>query len=50
VKEKFHNWKDFDDYKELFNLLPVPKLQKLWKQDETFGIKKLKKKLRIQVV
>ena len=37
VLEKFKQWKDFDDYKELFNILPVPKLQRNWLEDKTFG-------------
>jgi hypothetical protein len=39
----FHTWKDFDDYKDLFNFLPLPPIQKTWKEDETFGIKILSK-------
>jgi len=33
----FHDWKDFEDYADLFNLLPIPELQKTWKNDETFA-------------
>jgi len=33
----FHKWKHFDDYADLFNLLPVPKLQKTWRSDEVFA-------------
>lgn len=37
LMEIFHTWKDFDDYTDLFTLLPIPKIQKVWKLDETFA-------------
>jgi hypothetical protein len=34
-----HKWKDFDNFKELFVMLPNPKIMNndLWKTDEEFG-------------
>lgn len=42
--EVFQHWTDFEDYTELFKLIPVPPLQQVWREDETFG------RLRLQGV